>query len=46
MSSLCVHWQEDGGSVHSRQKAVNEARVLSEVSVDLCRMGTNEVECC
>lgn len=30
----------------SHRKAVNEMKVLSEASVDRCRTGMNEVECC
>lgn len=32
--------------MHSRHKAGNETRVLSETSVDHCKVGMNEVECC
>lgn len=46
VSSLCVGWLEDGGGVRSRRKAANGRRVLREVSVDHCRKGMNEVECC
>lgn len=44
VSSLCIRWPKDVGNVHSFQKAVRERRGSGEVSVDRCRMGTNEVE--
>lgn len=44
VSSLCIRWPKDVGNVNSFQKAVHETRGSSEVSVDHCRMGTNEVE--
>lgn len=32
--------------MHSHQKVINELRVLRDVSVDHCRNGMIEVECC